>query len=50
MTVLEAVDLTKTFVGGDGGLLTVLKVGILKGHSVHVGWGITVVAARSRGS
>lgn len=24
MTVLEAVDLTKTFVGGDGGLLTVL--------------------------
>lgn len=25
MTVLEAVDLTKTFVGGDGGLLTVLN-------------------------
>jgi lipoprotein-releasing system ATP-binding protein len=24
MTVLEAIDLTKTFVGGDGGLLTVL--------------------------
>ena len=24
MTVLKAVDLTKTFVGGDGGLLTVL--------------------------
>ena len=46
MTVLEAVDLTKTFVGGDGGLLTVLD-----GVSLQVEEGemVAVVGASGAG-
>lgn len=46
MTLLEAVDLTKTFVGGDGGLLTVLD-----GVSLTVGRGemVAVVGASGAG-
>jgi len=46
MTVLEAVDLTKTFVGGDGGLLTVLD-----GVSLQVQQGemVAVVGASGAG-
>ena len=46
MTVLEAVDLTKTFVGGDGGLLTVLD-----GVSLQVEQGemVAVVGASGAG-
>ena len=46
MTVLEAVDLTKTFVGGDGGLLTVLD-----GVSLHVERGemVAIVGASGAG-
>jgi lipoprotein-releasing system ATP-binding protein len=46
MTVLEAVDLTKTFVGGDGGLLTVLD-----GVSLQVAQGemVSVVGASGAG-
>ncbi len=39
MMVLEAIDLTKTFVGGDGGLLTVLdsvSLGVRRGEMVAV--------------
>jgi len=46
MTVLEAVDLTKTFVGGDGGLLTVLD-----GVSLQVEQGemVAIVGASGAG-
>ena len=46
MTVLEAVDLTKTFVGGDGGLLTVLD-----GVSLQVDQGemVAIVGASGAG-
>ncbi len=46
MTVLEAIDLTKTFVGGDGGLLTVLD-----GVSLQVGRGemVAIVGASGAG-
>jgi lipoprotein-releasing system ATP-binding protein len=46
MTVLEAIDLTKTFVGGDGGLLTVLD-----GVSLQVAQGemVAVVGASGAG-
>jgi lipoprotein-releasing system ATP-binding protein len=46
MTVLEAIDLTKTFVGGDGGLLTVLD-----GVSIQVRRGemVAVVGASGAG-
>ena len=45
MTVLEAVDLTKTFVGGDGGLLTVLG-----GVSLQVQRGEMVAVVGSSGA
>jgi lipoprotein-releasing system ATP-binding protein len=46
MTVLEAIDLTKTFVGGDGGLLTVLD-----GVSLQVEQGemVAIVGASGAG-
>lgn len=46
MTVLEAIDLTKTFVGGDGGLLTVLD-----GVSLQVARGemVAIVGASGAG-
>jgi lipoprotein-releasing system ATP-binding protein len=46
MTVLEAIDLTKTFVGGDGGLLTVLD-----GVSLQVDQGemVAIVGASGAG-
>jgi lipoprotein-releasing system ATP-binding protein len=46
MTVLEAVDLTKTFVGGDGGLLTVLDGVALQ---VQRGEMVAVVGASGAG-
>jgi lipoprotein-releasing system ATP-binding protein len=46
MTVLEAVDLTKTFVGGDGGLLTVLDGVALQ---VRRGEMVAVVGASGAG-
>ena len=45
MMVLEATDLTKTFVGGDGGLLTVLD-----GVSLHVPRGEMVAVVGSSGA
>ena len=45
MTVLEAVELTKTFVGGDGGLLTVLD-----GVSLQVQRGEMVAVVGSSGA
>lgn len=45
MTVLEAIDLTKTYVGGDGGLLTVLD-----GVSLQVRRGETVAVIGSSGA
>jgi lipoprotein-releasing system ATP-binding protein len=46
MTVLEAIDLTKTFVGGDGGLITVLD-----GVSLQVARGemVAIVGASGAG-
>ena len=46
MTVLEAVDLTKTFVGGDGGLLTVLDSVSLQ---VEQGEMVAIVGASGAG-
>jgi lipoprotein-releasing system ATP-binding protein len=46
MMVLEAIDLTKTFVGGDGGLLTVLDGVSLQ---VHRGEMVAVVGASGAG-
>ena len=46
MTVLEAIDLTKTFVGGDGGLLTVLDGVSL---AVEQGERVAVVGASGAG-
>ena len=45
MTVLEAIDLTKTYVGGDGGLLTVLE-----GVSLQVSRGEMVAIVGSSGA
>ncbi|MEX2179421.1 MAG: ABC transporter ATP-binding protein [Gemmatimonadaceae bacterium] len=45
MTVLEAIDLSKTFVGGDGGLLTVLD-----GVSMRVDRGEMVAVVGSSGA
>ena len=45
MTVLQAIDLTKTFVGGDGGLLTVLD-----GVSLDVARGEMVAITGSSGA
>ena len=45
MTVLEAIDLSKTFVGGDGGLLTVLD-----GVSLRVARGEMVAVTGSSGA
>lgn len=46
MTVLEAIDLTKTFVGGDGGLLTVLDAVTLQ---VRRGEMVAVVGSSGAG-
>jgi lipoprotein-releasing system ATP-binding protein len=46
MMVLEAIDLTKTFVGGDGGLLTVLDRVSLQ---VHRGEMVAIVGASGAG-
>lgn len=46
MTVLEAVDLTKTFVGGDGGLLTVLDA---VGLQIRRGEMVAVVGSSGAG-
>ena len=46
MTVLETIDLTKTFVGGDGGLLTVLDGVSLQ---VHQGEMVAIVGASGAG-
>jgi lipoprotein-releasing system ATP-binding protein len=46
MTVLEAIDLTKTFVGGDGGLLTVLDGVCLQ---VEQGEMVAIVGASGAG-